>query len=113
MSVGVVVLRSLSARPNTAAPSYLPVATESEFVRYWLPLATAHGLDVVRQFEPGVSLKSDDLPVAVDELDTMRDLVNEAPLDPPVAEHMLTRMADLRRLLTTVDGVDLEEVFIG
>lgn len=113
MSVSAVVVRPVSAPPREGAPGYLPVATESEFARYWLPLATLGGLNVVRRFQPGVALRSGDLPHAVHELETLSDLVHQAPLEPSVSARILTRVSDLRALLASIGPDEVEEVFIG
>lgn len=113
MSVGAVVVRSLSAPRDDSVPGYLPVATESEFARYWLPLATDGGLNLVSEFEPGIALKPRDLPGAVHQLEALSDLISDAPFEPAVSERILTRVADLRDLLATVGENEVEEVFIG
>src|SRR4051794_16306366 len=102
MSVSAVVLRSPAAPPKSV-PGYMPVATQSDFASYWLPLADAGGLNAVRSFDRGVPPPRDALPTVIQQLPPSRALGAGSALKPPVEEHLLSRIDRLRELLAEAD----------
>jgi hypothetical protein len=109
MSVGALV-KYRQAQPAT---EYLPLATEDEFHRHWLPLAKAQGLQWIPLFAAGLPVTSADIPAVLDEVDRMIVIISAEVSDTGVRLRMLDRATRLRALLEACNSADLEEVFIG
>jgi len=113
VSVAALVTLKPDAQPPEGLPvaGYLPVATESEFYRYWLPIATRCDLDVVAAMGHGISLGPADLTEADAQL---ARLAAEVPVLPAaVAARIVDRVRLLRELLALLDGGAVEEIYVG
>jgi hypothetical protein len=109
MSVGALVTFR-QAEPRT---EYLPLATESEFHRLWLPLANAHNLQWIPLFASGISLTTQDIPAVIEEFVQIQEAIATAEIAPEAKTKMLDRARRLSLLLETLDLENVEEVFIG
>jgi hypothetical protein len=115
MSVAAVVTYKKSTDDNSTLPAadrpgYLPVATEADFHRYWLPLAAQHDLDLIKQFGTGVSVPKSSFDDLLAELDILRD----AATGPDPGDRQLRARVDL--LIQLVQGLErsqVDELFIG
>ena len=109
MSVGTLVIY----RQGSADTTYLPLATESDYHAYWLPLANKNNLEWLPLFTSGISLKTEDIPYVLNELSEMQKAIAIADLSPERKEEMLERTNHLIQLLAGLDWQNVEEVFIG
>lgn len=107
MSVGTLITFR-TREPRTA---YLPLATESEFLGLWLPLAS--GLHWFPQFAGGVPIAPEDLPEVLREIGVVEAAVAASDLAPETKARMLRRASDLKRALESLCPDEVEEVFIG
>lgn len=114
MSVAAMVTLKPGAEPPSGFPpsGYLPVATEAEFTRHWLPLARRAGLGIIAEFGTGIPLGPSDIAEISTELSTFSALVPES-LSPPIAARIAERVTLLRELLTILDPDTVEEIYIG
>ena len=109
MSVGTLVTFHQS-EPKT---EYLPLATESDFHRCWLPLGKANSLYWFPLFAGGISLTAGDIPAVIEEIVLMQKAIATASLASEVKNDMLNRAERLRLLLESLDLENVEDVFIG
>lgn len=109
MSVGTLVTYR-RAEPKT---DYLPLATEEEFYRFWLPLAQELHLQWVPLFADGVPLAACDVPPVLEELARILEAIATGASDPETKARMLERARLLIVLLESLDLDDVEEVYIG
>jgi hypothetical protein len=113
MSVAAVVTYRTPTTPeDDARPSYLPLATESEFRRYWRPLAERCGLEQVAQFGLGVTLEPQQFDDVLGELEVLaRTAADEPPS--PGSDKLRERARLLIELVRGLDRAEVIELFIG
>lgn len=92
MSVAAIVTLKpgIVPPPGFPASGYLPVATEAQFVSYWLPIATSAKLSLIAEFGSGVVIPPAEISEVDSELEVFAALA-PAALPRPEAEHRRTR----------------------
>jgi len=99
----------LITEPGDAAASRMvPVATQADFARYWLPTCQDLALRWIPRFETGTSLGPGDV---VDVLVELRHL--QGTVAPDVAAMIGDRLQGLIDELTALVGRDDVDVFVG
>jgi hypothetical protein len=111
--MSVALLVSYLPDRGTREPSYLPLATESEFHRFWLPLAEANELHWVPQFAAGVSVDGPAVAELVAELEILAQAAPSSQLPATASAKIADRARRARELLAGLDMRTVEEVFIG
>jgi hypothetical protein len=106
MSIAVLI----TYHDSVTSPSYLPLATEEVFARYWLPAAAALGCIWMPLFQSGAPVPLEDLPAVLDELRRLRD---HFAADPSSAAGVRERSAWLVGELDTIDTATINELWIG
>jgi hypothetical protein len=96
---------------NDQDPDYLPVATEEEFYRDWLPLTG--GLPLVELFGTGVSIVPEEFDELLNELAEFEANVPASLPVPPERQKILDRVHLLRRLVTRLNPDDIDNLYIG
>ncbi len=86
---------------------YTPVATQSTFAEFWLPVTKMHELKWVPLFETGVPIELDDLSEVLIELNKMRETPNLDDNFPVDGLNLLIDELNLVRMESSV------KIFIG
>lgn len=93
-------------------PTYLPLATEGIFSKYWLPAAKALGCVWMPLFQSGAPVPLEDIPDVLDELRRLRDHF-AAQGDRLSATGVRERSAWLVGELEKIDPGTIKELSIG
>lgn len=109
MSVGTLVTYRRAERKT----QYIPLATEEEFHRLWLPLAQGLHLQWIPLFASGVLLTTSDFPAVLEELAQMWEAITTGMPSSDAKAKALDRAALVIALLESLDPANVEEVFIG
>jgi hypothetical protein len=109
MSVGTLI----KYRQRVPETEYLPLATQIDFQKYWLPIAEALGLQWVPLFVGGVTLVPEDIPAVLYELGRMQEAIAAADLPQRLQAQMLKRNGHIASLLTEIDPAAVADIFIG
>jgi len=130
MSVAVVITYRDDAGPDPGR-DYLPVATEGVYAKYWLTAARALGCVWLPLHQTGAPVALEDLPVALAELELVRDYFARLPLredqetymigargdavfaSAETVEHLRERSRWLVDELAKIDPAKIRELFIG
>ncbi|MEI7024917.1 hypothetical protein [Paenibacillus sp. y28] len=91
---------------------YVPIATESFFMRCWIPAIQALQLQVISMFDPGVDICKDELPLLLEELDRVK-MWAKIHLAEEDSGHMERRIQNLTQRLTEIFTDEGIVVFIG
>ena len=95
-------------------PTYVPVATEGVFSRYWLPAAATLGCTWVPLFATGTSVEPEFWPEVRREFERLRDhFAATATRDRHDTEQLRERSRLIVQVLAGLDAAEVRDLFIG
>lgn len=100
--------------PRSDKPTYVPVATEAVFSRFWQPAARKLGCRWIPEFQGGVCVPAKDWPEVIREFRLIRDFfAATTATDPAWTEELRERSRLVVDVLAGLDATEVRELFIG